>query len=107
MLAKSTQRAVKGSQDLVARYGGEEFVVVLPSTDIDGATAIALSIQQELRRCKIIHEDSQVSEFVAISIGINCQIPTLDADFKNAIAQADAALYIAKQQGRDRYCIIH
>ena len=106
-MAQATKRAVKEPGNMVARYGGEEFVIVLPNTDINRATAIAESIKQELRNCQIVHEESEVSQFVTISMGLNCQIPILSTDPKLIIGKADKALYMAKQQGRDRYCFIH
>ena len=80
-------------------------MVVLPDTDIEGARIIAQSIQKELLYCQIIHEESEVSQFVTVSMGIDCQIPITGAAPKPMISNADEALYQAKQQGRDRYCI--
>ncbi len=104
-VAQAAKQAVKRPADLVARYGGEEFVIVLPKTDLDGAIAIAKNIQDELLYLQIAHEKSEVSRFVTISIGIACQIPTPDTDSKQMIGEADAALYMAKRQGRNRYCL--
>ncbi len=104
-VAQAAQRAVNQPGDLVARYGGEEFVVVLPNTDIEGARIIAQSIQKELLYCQIIHEESEVSQFVTVSMGVDCQIPMTGADPKLMISNADTALYQAKRQGRDQYCI--
>ena len=104
-VAQAAQQAVKRPADLIARYGGEEFVVVLPNTDIEGASTIAKSIQNELQRCQIAHDKSAVGPFVTISMGLNCQIPIPGTDSKQMIRKADAALYMAKQQGRNLYCI--
>ena len=102
-VAQAVKQAVKRPADLVARYGGEEFVLVLPNTDIEGASVIAKNIQDELLYLQIAHEKSEVSRFVTISIGIACQIPTLETNSKQMIGEADAALYMAKRQGRNRY----
>ena len=102
-VAQAAKQAIKRPADLVARYGGEEFVVVLPNTDLDGASAIAKRIQDELQHFQIAHDKSEVSPFVTISIGLTCQTPTSDTDSKQMIGEADAALYMAKQQGRNRY----
>ena len=102
-IAQAVKQVVQRPADLVARYGGEEFVLVLPNTDIDGASVIAKNIQDELLYLQIAHEKSEVSRFVTISIGIACQIPTPDTDSKQMIREADAALYMAKRQGRNRY----
>ncbi|ELS01563.1 diguanylate cyclase (GGDEF) domain-containing protein [Xenococcus sp. PCC 7305] len=104
-VAQAAKQAVKRPADLVARYGGEEFVVVLPNTDFEGASAIAKRIQDELQQFQIAHEKSEVSPFLTISIGLTYQIPTPGHDCKQMVGEADAALYMAKRQGRNRYCL--
>ena len=107
-LIQVAQAAKEGSSraaDLVARYGGEEFAIVLPNTDRNGAIAIAKRIQQALRAKAIPHERSEVSKIVSISLGLTSVIPSSDLSPDMLIAAADEALYVAKQQGRDRYAI--
>ena len=104
-VAQAAQQVLKRPADLLARYGGEEFVVVLPNTNLDGASAIAKRIQDQLQQFQIAHDKSEVSPFVTISIGLTCQTPTPSIDSKQMIGEADAALYLAKRQGRNRYCL--
>lgn len=102
-VAQLLQQAVKRPADLVTRYGGEEFALILPSTNLQGAIAIAQSIQQEVYSAQILHAASEVSQFLTISLGIVSTIPNSTVSLEQLIATADAALYEAKHQGRDRY----
>ncbi|MEC4806597.1 MAG: diguanylate cyclase [Jaaginema sp. PMC 1079.18] len=101
-VAQAMTRTCQRVADLVARYGGEEFAIILPNTDYKGAKQVAEQIQQAVKRLKIPHRASGVSDYLTISIGIACVIPTGEAFPQDLIAQADAALYKAKTQGRDR-----
>lgn len=89
-------------KDLAARYGGEEFVVVLPNTPADSAIKVAQRICDRLQSLQIPHSSSQASEYVSISCGIACTSVTLVHSPEELIECADKALYIAKEQGRDR-----
>ncbi|NES99729.1 MAG: diguanylate cyclase [Sphaerospermopsis sp. SIO1G1] len=91
--------------DLVARYGGEEFVILLTNTDLSETVIVAARIQTAIRKLKIPHIQSQIQGIVTISLGIASVIPTLALTPDKLIGNADQALYQAKQQGRDRYCI--
>lgn len=102
-VAQVLRQAVKRPADLVARYGGEEFAVILPLTDVKGAIAIARSIQHEIYCAQIPHADSAISAFLTISLGIASTIPSSTTSPEQLVATADAALYEAKHQGRDRY----
>ena len=88
--------------DLAARYGGEEFVVVLPNTSPEGAIAIAKSIGDRLKSFKIPHASSQVSEYVSFSCGVASTSISLVNSPEELVECADRALYLAKEQGRDR-----
>jgi len=46
------------SSDLVARYGGEEFVVLVPTTDLEGALSLACKVVQAVEALGIVHESS-------------------------------------------------
>jgi diguanylate cyclase (GGDEF)-like protein len=81
--------------DCAARYGGEEFVVLLPETKAAGAIETAQRIRTRLAT------DDLVGGKVSVSIGV-AQFPE-DGDAPEALlAGADAALYRAKREGRDR-----
>ena len=54
--------------DLAARYGGEEFIMVLSDTDRDGTSYIAEKLRKEVENLKIIHETSDIGEYITISL---------------------------------------
>ena len=97
VLAQSVRKG-----DLAARYGGEEFVAVLPNTPPDVAIKIAQRICDRLKSLQIDHASSQASEYVSISFGIACTSVSLVQSPEELMECADKALYLAKEQGRDR-----
>jgi len=103
-LAEIFSRAGSRPGDLVARYGGEEFVVILPNTDIKGAIYVATRIRTNLQVAAIPHQVTE-SKQVTVSMGIAALIPSQEHHPKDLIDAADHALYTAKAQGRDCYCV--
>jgi diguanylate cyclase (GGDEF)-like protein len=102
LVAQGISRVVGREKDLVARYGGEEFVVILPETDQEGAMRIAEIIQAEIHKMQLPHAYSEINDYITLSIGVASNIPAPGIEPKHLIAAADAALYQAKAQGRDR-----
>jgi two-component system, cell cycle response regulator len=89
--------------DGIGRYGGEEFLLVLP--DCDSVTALTRTDQ--LRQCvsaKVITSMGKQTS-VTLSIGVAVFEPSHPSDVQSLLNQADAGLYRAKQQGRDR--VVH
>jgi diguanylate cyclase (GGDEF)-like protein len=101
-VAKAIATVAKRPSDLVSRYGGEEFTLLLPNTPLNGAQEVAQLLRQSLSAKQLPHHASQVSSFVTMSMGISCLVPTGEFSPEVLIQQADAALYEAKKQGRDR-----
>ena len=100
-IAQVVANAARRPGDLAARYGGEEFAIILPETDADGAMHVARLLQNEVRNLKIIHEQSEVSRYVTLSIGVFCVIPKPGTSPDFLIRSADLALYQVKEQGRN------
>lgn len=91
---------VKG-RDIAARYGGEEFVVLLPETSLQGAQALAEQIRHAIEKGRIRRGGSEESVArVTLSLGVARYQPgEAPATF---IERADRALYLSKQNGRNR-----
>lgn len=87
------------SRDIVTRYGGEEFLVLLTNINETIAMQLAERIRQFVLNLEISHRfNDRVSTHVTISAGL---APLENGDFKEALANADRALYLAKNQGRN------
>lgn len=104
-VAQAINQAINRPADLLARYGGEEFVIVLPNTNILGAVKVAKKIRQIIAKLAILHPDSTVSPYITVSVGVASVIPTHETPPSLLISQADQALYLAKNQGRDRFLV--
>ncbi len=101
-VAQVFAQVLSRQSDFVARYGGEEFAFLLPDTDVEGAGNVALRIHEAVQELKIDHEQSLVSDWVTLSIGIVSYIPNNDETANGLVAKADKALYRAKQKGRNQ-----
>ena len=104
---KSVATALAGcvtrKNDVVARYGGEEFIVVLPNTDADGACLIAQKLLDSVRALDIPHAGSATAPHVTISVGVATGTVTFPQIWEDYSKRADEALYMSKQNGRNRY----
>lgn len=102
-LAECIRAHTRRRCDFAARYGGEEFVAVLPDTDEEGAAQIAEAIRCEVERNRRSGFEEHIPAFT-VSIGCATayrgRLPSVQA----LSHQADAALYRAKREGRNRVC---
>lgn len=104
---KSVALGLRGIQqresDFIARYGGEEFVMLLPTTEKQGAINVAIRIKQMLELLNLPHETNKVNDYVTVSIGIAtfCKDTITTAD--EMLDITDQALYHAKASGRNTF----
>lgn len=99
--------------DLASRYGGEEFSVLLPVTKQKDAHMLAERLRKKVEALKIEHSETDLG-MVTISIGVSCCEPAWDFTGKTPdkdqkvifpamlLTAADNALYVSKEQGRNR-----
>ncbi len=87
--------------DFVARYGGEEFLLILPDTDAAGGRDLSEKVRAGIEGMKIPHDSSGPAAYVTISIGGVTSRGSADAA-ASIVEAADAMLYEAKRQGRNR-----
>ena len=83
--------------DFVARAGGEEFVVLLPDTGLDGAFVVAENLRAALQAMVVPGLDGPVTGSFGVAVH-----PEDAADGETLLRRADAALYLAKRNGRNR-----
>ena len=86
-------------EDIFGRYGGEEFAIILPETDLSGAIELAQRICGRVSALALTYKEQNVK--VTASLGV-AQLGEQEQSYEGLISQADAALYQAKAQGRNK-----
>jgi diguanylate cyclase (GGDEF)-like protein len=100
-IAGAIASCVKRPGDLVCRYGGEEFVVVLPETSAADAILVGEAICEAVRQVHIPHHGSSLG-YTTVSIGCASALPRAGGEPQQLSEAADAQLYRAKENGRNR-----
>lgn len=102
-LADAAARMARRPADLVARYGGEEFAILLPGTEDTDAMALGERLRSAIAGLHLPHENNRPAGVVTVSIGVATARPWSDRGSTPAalVAAADAALYRAKDGGRN------
>lgn len=101
-VAQGIDKTISRAGDFCARYGGEEFVVILPDTGENGARHLAEKIRANVQEMGIEHEKSLPLHLVTISLGIATINDGMETTHEELVSQADQALYLAKEKGRNR-----
>jgi diguanylate cyclase len=100
LVAMSLKQSIKG-QDVAARYGGEEFAVVLPKTALRQALTVADNIRRAVMSKQLKKRSTgEILGRITVSVGVSMLQPSENADC--LIERADACLYAAKRNGRNR-----
>jgi diguanylate cyclase (GGDEF)-like protein/PAS domain S-box-containing protein len=90
--------------DIVGRFGGEEFLILLPGADIEVARARAIGVLEAVRAMQVVIPTGAPLHHITASIGV-AVMPLHVANGSALVAAADAALYQAKGQGRNRVIV--
>jgi diguanylate cyclase (GGDEF)-like protein len=101
-IAEQLSKILRRSSDTLARYGGEEFAAILPETNKESAQLIADAMRMSVEDLKIANEGSKATRVVTVSIGVCSENAMLSRPAEELLNAADAALYRAKKQGRNR-----
>jgi diguanylate cyclase (GGDEF)-like protein len=88
--------------DTIGRYGGEEFLLVLPHSTLRAASQQAERLCRHVRSLRIQTAEQEIG--ITISIGI-AQYKIHGEDWQGLLNRADAALYQAKNNGRDQWAV--
>ena len=107
VVLSSVARALRDlSRDIdePARYGGEEMAVILPQTDLEGASQLAERMREAVEELRVPRVDGEGHLSVTASFGV-ASIPFSAGDKESLIAAADAALYRAKRGGKNRVAV--
>ena len=102
-VAEIIKNSVSRSTDHVARWGGEEFAVILYETDLVGTMTVAEKIRKSIEST-VFELTDNITVDITISIGVHCIVAEADSAYtlKSFISDTDAALYEAKNLGRNR-----
>lgn len=101
VVARRVEAELRKPHDTAGRYGGEEFGLLLPGLEMPAAMAVAERVRQAVLHADLPHPASRLG-MVTVSIGVAAIVPRAGLSPELLIAAADAALYRAKQSGKNR-----
>jgi diguanylate cyclase (GGDEF)-like protein len=99
-VAKVLTEQLERSSDLICRYGGEEFVAILPDTPLQDARVLAENIRREVFEKNFVYGETE-TQCVSLSLGVATYVGQYRTPLE-MLEAADAALYKAKHNGRNR-----
>ncbi|MGL1834396.1 GGDEF domain-containing protein [Rhodocyclaceae bacterium SMB388] len=91
----------KRPNDTVVRIGGEEFIILYPESDLNQASAVLVRLQRALTRTFFLADESKI--LITFSAGASAWLPGESMDA--VIERADAAMYEAKQTGKNKVVV--
>jgi diguanylate cyclase (GGDEF)-like protein/PAS domain S-box-containing protein len=106
LLLKAVANLIRGTirvEDIACRYGGEEFLIILPSASLQDAYRRAVQIHDSVEKISFGLHGATI-DGVTISMGVSA-FPNQGKTADELIAAADAAMYRAKREGRNRVCL--
>ena len=101
-LGRLLQSHIRG-EDVACRYGGEEFLIIMPDASLEAAHQRAVLLQQEAKNLRV-QDAGQSLDGITLSLGVAIY-PEHGRSIDSVLRAADAALYRAKQEGRDRVVV--
>ena len=104
-VAGALQTVCEKAGCFAARYGGEEFAVLIKGGNATNALKVTEKIRVEIKEAQIEHLYSSVNTVVTISLGLSSMFPSELNSMKILLAEADSALYAAKEAGRDQTAV--
>lgn len=91
--------------DYVGRWGGEEFLVVVPGSNLEESEHLAERLRIAISTLKIPVDDNEICPLYA-SFGVTTALPPDVISIDRLVQRADEAMYLAKEQGRNRVCAL-
>jgi diguanylate cyclase (GGDEF)-like protein/PAS domain S-box-containing protein len=101
-LGRLLESHIRGG-DVACRYGGEEFLLIMPDASLEAAQQRALLLQKEAKKLRV-RDAGQSLDGITLSMGVAIY-PEHGRNKDSVLRAADAALYRAKQEGRDRVVV--
>ena len=105
-IADQMNRVARRPGDLAARYGGEEFVLLMPATESAGAEHVASRLRRLVEELGFEHKGNAAASVMTVSIGVATAWPAQQSpkyrSVEALLSGADAALYRAKEKGRNQ-----
>ena len=98
-------RTILRSSDVIGRYGGEEFVVLMPETNLENGIAIAERLRISITDHPFTTDKGDIS--LTISIGVSSKENQSEETLEAVLENADQALLLAKQNGRNKVVVWH
>ena len=106
MIANVLGQSIKKYNDIIARYTGKEFIVVFPNTDEKGAQMVADRLLQNIRKCNIPHEHSDVAKHVTVSIGVTTCKGKHSFTAQDIVDKAIEALKLSRKNGYNQFTFL-
>ena len=103
-LASSLLSTKRRTVDKVFRWGGEEFAIILPGSNLENSMMLGEMFRKRISNLKIPYAESGKTLSITVSVGVASTTPDESKSFATLIKEADRAMYIAKEAGKNRVC---